>query len=300
MMTSLRAFLYVVQRGLRQMAHAPLVQLLAVATTAVCMLLLGATMLAWQNARGVADAWGVDVPITAYLIDGAPADEVDDLAMRLASTPEVERVEMIGPAEAMRRLAEGLGGDAELVAGIEPDVLPASLEIHLHAGVPAEVGPALAERLAAFDVVEEVAVAGEWVEQADVMLDTLGDIALGAAMLVAFACTAIIWSTIRLAVYARRHEIQILRLVGGSAQFVRGPFIVEGLLQGALGASLALLLLFLGFDAARPFLERGLSMMFAAGALRFFSPLEVVTGVGFGALVGLLGSRAALGRYVET
>jgi cell division transport system permease protein len=299
-MAKARALLYCVTRGLRQMSEAPLVQLLAVATTAVCMLLLGAVMLTWHNARGVADAWGVDVPITAYLVDGAATEDVDDLAMRLAATPEVERVELVGPSEAMRRLADGLGGDGQLVAGIEPDVLPASIEIHLRADAPGDVGPLLAERLAAFGVVDEVAVAGEWVEHVDVMLATLGDVAVGAAALVAFACIAIIWSTIRLAVYARRAEIQILRLVGGSARFVRGPFIVEGLLQGAMGAAVALALLWIGFDAVHPFLERGLSMMFAAGALRFFTPIEIAFGVGFGALVGVVGSRAALGRYVET
>ncbi len=299
-MASLRALGYVVIRGLRQMTSAPLVQLLAIGTTAVCMLLLGAVVLAWSNARGVADAWGIDVPITAYLVDDAAAADVDDLATRLASTPEVERVEIVGPTEAMRRLAEGLGGDAELVAGIEPDILPASLEVHLRPEAPAEVGPLLAERIAAFDVVDEVAVAGEWVEQAELTLSTLGDVALGAALLVGLACMAIVWSTIRLAIYARRHEIQILRLVGGSARFVRGPFIVEGLLQGALGAALALVLLSIGFAATQPFLERGLSMMFAAGALRFFTPMEIAAGVGFGAFVGVLGSRAALGRSVET
>jgi cell division transport system permease protein len=132
------------------------------------------------------------------------------------------------------------------------------------------------------------------------MLETLGDLALGAAMLVGLACMAIVWSTIRLAVYARRAEIQILRLVGGTGRFVRGPFIVEGCLQGALGAAMALGLLYVGFDHLRPVLEGGLSLLFAAGALRFFTPLEIGIGVAFGAMVGLLGSRAATGRYVET
>ena len=300
MMRPFRALGYVVSRGLRQMGQAPLVQLLAVATTAVCMLMLATVMLAWTNARGVADAWGVDVPITVYIVDGAPPEEVEDLSMRLASTAEVERVETVGPHEAMRRLADGLGGDPELVEGLDPDVLPVSMEIHLREGTPADVAPMIAERIAEFEVVDEVAVAGDWVERADTMLTTLGDLALGAAALVAFACMAIVWSTIRLAVYARRDEIHILRLVGGTARFVRGPFIVEGLLQGALGAGLALTLLYFGFDAIRPFIEQGLSIMFAAGALRFFTPLELVIGVGFGALVGLLGSRAAVGRYVET
>ena len=75
---------------------------------------------------------------------------------------------------------------------------------------------------------------------------------------------------------------------------------MEGTLQGALGAGLALLLLYFGFDALAAYLERGLALMFAAGALRFLSPLELAAGVAFGAAIGLLGSRAAAARYVET
>ncbi len=298
--STMRAAGYVVSRAFRGMAQAPMVQVLAVATTAVCMLLLGTVMLAWTNARGVADAWGIDVPVTVYLHDDAPPDEVDELAGLLSAIPEVAEVDAVSPQDAMTRLADGLGGDASLLEGIEADVLPSSLEVHLREGTPSVFVSALGDKVAAFGIVEEVAVAGSWADQAQTMLATVGKVALGAAALVGFACMAIVWSTIRLAVYARRSEIQILRLVGGSTRFVRGPFIVEGLMQGALGAAVALTLLFFGFDMVRPFLENGLSLIFAAGTLRFFTPFEVGLGVSFGALVGLLGSRAAAGRYVVT
>lgn len=297
---TLRAAGYVVSRAFRGMAQAPMVQLLAVATTAVCMLLLGTVMLAWTNAQSVADAWGIDVPVTVYLHDDAPTGEVDELTGLLAAIPEVSKVEQVSPQDAMTRLADGLGGDAGMLEGIEPDVLPASLEVHVREGTSSTFVSALADKVSGFGIVEDVAVAGSWADQAQAMLATVGQMALGAASLVGLACMAIVWSTIRLAVYARRSELQILRLVGGSTRFVRGPFIVEGLMQGALGAALALFLLYAGFDTVRPFLEDGLSLLFAAGTLRFFTPVELGVGVAFGAFVGLLGSRAAAGRYVET
>jgi len=295
-----RAAGYVISRAFRGMAQAPMVQLLAVATTAVCMLLLGTVMLAWTNAQGVASAWGIDVPVTVYLHDDAPDNEIEELAGLLEAIPEVTSVEQVSPQDAMTRLAEGLGGEASMLEGIEPGVLPSSLEVHLQDGTSSTFIAALGDKVTGFGVVEDVAVAGSWTDQAQAMLHTVGNMALGAASLVGFACMAIVWSTIRLAVYARRSEIQILRLVGGSTQFVRGPFIVEGIVQGALGAALALTLLYAGFDTVRPFLEDGLSLLFAAGTLRFFTPSEVAIGVAFGALVGLLGSRAAAGRYVVT
>jgi cell division transport system permease protein len=290
---------YVVARGVRGMAQAPAVQLLAVGTMAVCMLLLGLVVLVWSNAQGMMRTWGLDVPITVYLVDGAEPAQVDVVAERLRALPEVAQVRHVSPEQALRRLSDGLGEDGELLAGLDPEVLPGSLEIQLVVGTDPELGYALAERLDALPVVEEVAVAGAWAGRAHELLRTLEHLALGAGLLVSLACMAIVWSTIRLSVYARRAEIQILRLVGGTSRFVHGPFVFEGTVQGALGASLALGILWLGFDALHPFLERGLSLLFAAGALRFFGPVELGIGVAFGAAVGLLGARAAVARYAE-
>lgn len=290
---------YMVIRGARGMAQAPAVQLLAVGTIAVCMLLLGSVMLAWSNAQGIVRAWGLDVPITVYLVDEAEPAQVGSTVERLRTLPEIDRVDEVSPEQAMQRLAEGLGEDGELLVGLDPEVLPGSLEIHLAAGTDPDFGHALAERLAQQPVVQEVAVAGAWAGRAHDLLQTLGDLALGAGLLVSLACMAIVWCTIRLGVYARRAEIQILRLVGGTRRFVYGSFVFEGMVQGALGATLALGMLWLGFDAVHPFLERGLSMLFVAGALHFFTPLELLVGVAFGAGLGLLGARAAVARYAE-
>ena len=91
----------------------------------------------------------------------------------------------------------------------------------------------------------------------------------------------------------------LLRLVGGTSRFVRGPFVVEGVLQGVLGTGLALAGLWLAFELVHPFLEQGLALMFAAGSIRFFSPLELGLALAFGGLLGLLGARAAVAHYAE-
>lgn len=290
---------YVVARGLRGMGQAPAVQLLAVGTMAVCMMLLGAVMLAWINAQSMVQTWGLDVPVTVYLVDDADPTRVEAAISRTAALPEVEQVEQITPEQAMERLSSGLGEDGELLAGLDATVLPSSLEIHLAPGTDPDFGAALAERMEQLPVVDEVAVAGAWAGRAHDLLQTMGDLALGAGLIVSLACMAIVWSTIRLGVYARRAEIQILRLVGGTRRFVHGPFVFEGMIQGIFGAGLALLSLWAGFDALHPFLDRGLSLVFAAGSLRFFNPIELGVGMTFGACLGLLGARAAVGRYAE-
>lgn len=290
---------YVMARGLRGMAQAPAVQLLAVSTMAVCMLLLGLVMLVWSNAQEMVEAWGLDVPVTVYLVDDAEPAQVEAAVTRLQTLPEVVGIEHVTAEQAMQRLYEGLGEDSGMLDGLDPSVLPASLEIDLAPGTNPDFGHVLADHLGELPVVEEVAVVGAWAGRAHDLMQTMQDLALGAGLLVSLACMAIVWSTIRLGVYARRAEIQILRLVGGTGRFVHGPFVFEGMVQGALGAALALGMLWLGFDAIHPFLERGLSLVFAAGALHFFDPFELAAGVAFGAGLGLVGARAAVARYAE-
>ena len=295
--------LYAFVRGLRGMGQSPLVQLLAIGTMAVCMLLLGTTMLIFTNASRVAHDLGVDTPVTIYMQPGIEPLAAEDLRTRVAALPEVARAELVSPTQALGRLREGVGNDpdgqAELLAGVDPELLPHSVEVQLVAGVEPGFADALATRVQDMDGVDEVSVLGPWVQQVERMLTTLRWLAFGVAGLVSLACLAIVWSTIRLGVFARRAEIQILRLVGGTGRFVRGPFVVEGVVQGLLGTALALAGLWLAFDLIGPFLERGMSLLFAAGSLRFFTTLEIALALAFGGMIGIIGSRAAVARHAE-
>lgn len=295
--------LYAFVRGVRGMGQSPLVQLLAIGTMAVCMLLLGTTMLIFTNASRVAHDLGVDTPVTIYMQPGIEPLAAEDLRTRVAALPEVARAELVSPTQALGRLREGVGNDpdgqAELLAGVDPELLPHSVEVQLVAGVEPGFADALATRVQDMDGVDEVSVLGPWVQQVERMLTTLRWLAFGVAGLVSLACLAIVWSTIRLGVFARRAEIQILRLVGGTGRFVRGPFVVEGVVQGLLGTALALAGLWLAFDLIGPFLERGMSLLFAAGSLRFFTTVEIALALAFGGMIGIIGSRAAVARHAE-
>lgn len=296
---AINSIFYALGRGLRGMLQSPLVQLLAIGTMAVCMLLLATTLLLFQNARAIAAGWGIDVPVTVYMQHGSDPASVEALREKLAALPEVELAERITPAQALARLDEGVGDHPELLAGIDANALPDSIELQLVAGVEPGFADALAGRVQAMDGVDEVAVLGPWVQQAEAMLDTFEWLAIGVAALVSLACLAIVWSTIRLGVFARRAELDILRLVGGTTRFVRAPFVVEGVLQGVLGTALALAGLWLAFDLIRPFVEQGMALVFAAGSIRFFQPLELGLAIAFGGLLGLLGSRAAVAGHAE-
>ena len=128
-------------------------------------------------------------------------------------------------------------------------MLPKSVEVHVRPESPVAFTEALAGRLREVSLVEEVAVMGAWASALNDAIGALRTVAAILGLLVAFACIAITWSTIRLAVFARRSEVEILRLVGGTRRFVRAPFVIEGAIQGVLGAAFAVTLLALGFHA---------------------------------------------------
>ncbi len=297
----MRARLYllawVLRRTLSGMSQAPMVQTLAILTISVCMLMLGSVSLMWINARGLEGSWNLDVPVTAYLSDAGSGLEVEELRGKLEIMREIRDVKVVDGVLAMARLEQGLGGGSSLLEGVSPETLPTSLELTLAPGVPSAFAGELARSLESLDSIEEVATLGPWSARAEEMFRTLEQLGSAIAVLVTLACLTIVWNTIRLSVFARRDEIRIVRLVGGTSAAVRGPFVVEGMIQGLFGAGLALLLLERGFEALVPYLGQGLLLVASGGTLRFFLPVELVVFLAFGIMLGFVGSRAAVGRY---
>lgn len=289
---------YVFARGLRGMVQTPAVQLLAIGTMAVCMLLLCTVLLVVQNATRVADSWGIDVPLTVYLDAEAEPAHAAALAERVAALPEVSHAEWVDADAAASRLETSLGRVAGSFEGLGGAVLPHTVEVHLQEGHDRDFAERLATSLEGSPHVDEVARLGPWVEQAQDLVQTTQALAWGLGALVSIACTVIAWSMIRLAVFARRGEIEILRMVGSTVAFVRGPFVVQGVLQGVLGAAAALGLLHATFRELGPVLEQGMSLLFMAQAMQFFSPIDMAVVIGFGAAFGAFGSRAAVGHHV--
>ncbi len=289
-----------IARGLAGTRRNPLIQLVAVGTIALSLLLVGAVELARHNVARLASGWGGDVQMTVYLEDGVSPARAQQVAAALAKLPGVERVRSVDSREAYERLRRSLGARGALLDGVEESFLPASIEVALKPGVVDVIRahPAF-ERLRHAAGVEDVDLMGDWVDRLRAAQGLLRQVGLAVGLLVLCACLYIVGSTIRLGVFARRDEIEILKLVGATNGFVKGPFLVEGALQGALGTALAGALLYGLFRLAQPRLESVLGNLMAAGPLTFFRPTELLAAVALGALLGLCGSAVALGRYVK-
>lgn len=278
-------------RGIRR---ASTTSLLAVLTIAVVLVLLGSAWLLVDNMAGLLDEFGSELGLTAYLDPDVPEAEQRALVETVAGAPGVAGVELVTKEEALVRF-ERIAGSAELLAGLAENPLPPSLEIRLEPAARTEAAlAALEAALADVPGIDELAHGQEWIEGYARAIALVRGLALGLGVVLVLAALLIVANTIRLAIYARRDELDILALVGASRTFVRVPFLLEGTLQGMLGGLLALALVFAAFALLRPQLEHGLELVLGRAGLDFFTTGQAIALVMAGALLGLLGSITAL------
>ena len=284
-------------RALRGLAASPLTSAIATGTIALCLLLAGSFALLLVNMERVLSHFGQEVRVSAYLADELPAEAQEALAVRVQQLPGVESVAWVSKEAALERFRASPFGRASLLDGLDENPLPASLEIVL---VPErrnrEGLDALVKQLRDLPGIGELGYGHEWVEGYARAVAVVRGVALAIGGVLALATLLIVSNTIRLSVHARRDEIEILALVGAGRAFVATPFLLEGLLEGAVGGLLALGGLALGFHLLNARFGAGLELLLGSAAPLFFGSGEALALVGAGALLGAVGSAAAVLR----
>jgi cell division transport system permease protein len=223
--------------------HSPGVNLLAMTTLTTALFLAGLVMLLIANVESRVRALHDEVSVQVYLEDELLPEAVARLREEAAALEGVVRVTHVDKAEALRRYRRWARDMAELTEELRVNPLPASLEVYLRPDPRAEeFGAAVAARLTAREGVEEVRFDRAWVRRLEALLGLARIGGTGLALVVFTAVVVVMASVLRLAVFARRNEIEIMLLVGATPAFVRGPFLVAGIGQGLLASAVALLL----------------------------------------------------------
>ena len=283
--------------GARGARERPLVFALSVATMAAGLLVLGAYLLLVANLRGVLDRAGAELRLVAFteLHAGAPAGEVAALEARLRAQPGVSELRYVAPEAALQRLRTDLGQDAGALDGLSGNPLPGAFELAL---APEQRDPgalrALAAKISGLPGVSEVRWGEPWVEGYAKVVRVAELVGAGLGIFLLVVLGAIVASTVRLSLHARRDEIQIQRLVGAGGTFVRLPFCLEGALQGGLAALVALGVLRALFAFGLPVLGDALGWVLGGQPARFFGPTEAAALIGLGVVLGLGGALASL------
>jgi cell division transport system permease protein len=271
-----------------------LMSVTAITTTAICILILGAAMMVNAHVEGVIRKVEQDVAITAFFPEGTTEENIEEVRSSVEGYPEVKESIYVSKEEALRRFEEIMADQPDIVEGIGSDVLPASIEIQLKSSQDSE---AVAEKLRN-EGFTELSYPQQTVENINQFTNYVVWGLRGATVLFFVASVLLIFNTIRLSIFARRKEIEIMKLVGATDDFVRTPFVFEGLAQGLIGAGLAALLVVwanaLFVDWAHDVLP---FIPISSSAVNTLAVLLVLISVGV--IIGIVGSYLSVRRFLK-
>lgn len=276
-----------------------LMTIAATSTVAISLLLLGGVLLLGHVVKNMTQSWESKVEISVYLRDDATQNEKKALEADIIAMDEVAKdgLTFVSHEQAFEEFKKLYEDRPEFWKALPPDALPESFRIKLvDAGFTQEV----ASRLRGAPGVDDIQFGGQIIKRLLQVNTLLRTITFAMSLILMVASAALIANTIRLAIYARREEIGIMKLVGATNWFIRIPFMLEGVFAALVGAGISALIVFLVNSLV--FARVGDVIAFL-GPVLSFSTAELLTVLltllGTGALVGLVGSTLALRRFLE-
>lgn len=281
------------------MVRSPFVHVIAVASLALSLVGFGLARIAGGQLDALLLSLGGDVEFTVYLAPDAPAEQVGELEKALIARTG-GTTSRVSPADALGRLAASLGDQGRALVDLEDNPLPWSVELKVP---PAARDPdaleALATRTRALPFVADVDYGQAALQRLSLIARAMELAGLVAFALVFLTAVIVVSATLQLAIFARREEIEIQKLVGGTDRFVRMPFLIEGALQGVLAGALALGLV---FAAVRWVEGQGgelVGFLLLNGHFSVDWPRLAGEQLGLGVLLGLAGSAIAVRRFLR-
>jgi cell division transport system permease protein len=272
--------------------------ILAAGTSAVSLLVLGLFLFAGGNASRVIDRWSAAAELSVYLSERATTANRIAIERALTSSGLVNGQSFVSQAEALRRFSAQFPDLAASARSLPTNPLPASYDVRIR---PERAHDAridsMAGRLKAMEGVSDVRYDRRWLDRLVRVVSAARTAGLVLAGFLIIASCVTVMSVVRLTLFARRQEIEIMQLVGAPLAYIRGPFIMEGTILGTLGAVIAALALWAAYVAWRGQFVALAAGLVDAGELTFLPATMVMGlvlgGAAIGCLGGMLAARAA-------
>jgi cell division transport system permease protein len=274
-----------------------LMSITAITTTFICILVLGVGLLVSAHVEGIIGSVREDVSVEAFFPTEASQQEIDKVRSAVEGYPEVASVNYVSKEEALAAFKDTFKDKPELYENLDPGVLPASLQIQLTDPAQAdEVAQRLKQEEGFTD--DDLSYPQQTIERLNKVTSYMIFGLYGATILFLISSVLLISNAIRLSIFARRKEIEVMKLVGASDGFVRTPFVFEGLVEGLIGAGLAALTViwinFLFVDWSRDALP---FVPISSDAVNTLFVLAVLVAVGVA--IGVVGSFLSVTRFLR-
>jgi cell division transport system permease protein len=260
------------------------------------LFVLGAFLLVTTNLDRLGAEWSRSAELSVYLSDDVTLDQRRAIEGALAPGDLIASREYVSKSDALSRFKQTFGDLASTIDGLGDNPLPASIEVRLRpdAGASASVD-ALSARLRGMPGVADVRYDRQWLNRLLAAVGVIRGVGVALAAILTFAAALTVANVVRLGLYTRRDELEIMQLVGAPQAYIRGPFVMEGVLQGGLGAMVALILLGILFFALRAQYLTPLASALSLSSLHFLPVslcfLVVLGGMAVGCVGGLVAAR---------
>ncbi len=271
------------------------INLMAMGTVALSFFIFSVFFLIFQNLNSFLQVWEKRIQIIAYLADDLNQERIEQIRHDLVGMRQVESVRFVSKEEAMDALKENLGEQQQVLEGFTADILPASFEIQLqsiyrNAETVREVVPLLKE----IDGISDIQYGQQWIDRFSFLMVVYRFSTFVLGFLLALAIAFIVSNAIRLSIYSRREELEIMRLVGASPGFIKFPFYIEGGVQGIVGSFAALVVLLLLYLFLLAELSDKVRFYGLFLQVHFLSLPAIISIVAGGGMLGFLGSFVSL------
>jgi cell division transport system permease protein len=272
--------------------------LVTIITISLSILIASAFILFFINTSDIINSWKKGLRIMAYLKPGISNDGLKKLKQAIQALDDVDNLKFISKQEALGHLKAQMDHQSSLFENLTHNPLPDSIEIRMKASNESwQHIDSLASQIEAQPQVDEVEYGQRWVGRFAHILSLFRLAGYAMGTLFFMATIFIVANTIRLVIYSRREEVEIMRLVGATDNFIKIPFYFEGLIQGALGAIIGLTMLYIAYI----FISSGVESEFFPGFFRFhfLSPILLSAILLGSMLVGWLGCFISLKQFLK-
>jgi cell division transport system permease protein len=289
-----RALDYAMRQAWASLRRSRAAAAFAVVAIALALTVLGVLLLVTWNAQRLVDEWSASAEFSIYLQDTATSEQRGAIEALLDGSGATAGREYVSKVQALARFRHEFVELAGLADAVDDNPFPASLEVRVRPDAERDGrASSLVQRVLVLPGVADVRYDREWLGRLSSAVRTIRAAGLAIAILMALAAAVTVAAVVRLGLHARRDEIEIMELVGAPIAYIRGPFVAEGLLQGGMGAVVALAVLWLVFVSARAWWATDIAGLLAGAGIEFL-PVRLCTYlVAGGMIVGSLGGLAA-------
>ena len=299
-MSLFRLFGYSLEEAVIALWQNRLINLIAITTVAISLFILGVFLTISINLNQLVTSWTNQIQLTLYLTNDLSSKEREELQATLLNSEQIESFNYVSKEDAATRFQNFFPEFEALSQLLESNPLPASLEVLVSENyrTPHHIN-ALAVQLKTLNGITDVDYDSLWIERLSNIVGTLRFLGLTIGSALTLACVFIIFNVIKLTVYGRQEEIGIMRLVGATNGYIRGPFLVEGILQGGVGGVLGLALLYFAHHYVQTQALEAFNLFPNTDWLRFIPFTASVLIVSGGMVLGLVGSIFSVRRFLR-